>query len=226
MANQHGWELLSPCSFEALWTGSNSSQGVQVVGLGGQGRSALPESHFGWGILTFYPDHLFRTDPGYSLVVCGPPNSRKDGIVPLMGIVETDWLPFPFTMNWAFTRVGVPIRFEEGEPFCHLFPVPRQLVQETVPEIGDLESDARLKSEFDAWTSRRMDFVAERQLPESDAAREGWQRFYTRGTTATGESPQQDHLSRLRVRPFLRTNGAGETSPLPARGAHGCPRHG
>ena len=30
----------------------------------------------------------------------GPPNHVKDGIQPLVGLVETDWLPFPFTMNW------------------------------------------------------------------------------------------------------------------------------
>ena len=36
---------------------------------------------------------------------------------PLVGLIETDWLPFPFTMNWVFTRPG-RVRLEKGEPFC------------------------------------------------------------------------------------------------------------
>ena len=31
---------------------------------------------------------------------------------PLAGVVETDWLPFPFTMNWLFTQPG-RVRFEK-----------------------------------------------------------------------------------------------------------------
>src|SRR5213596_529820 len=128
IANQHGWELLCPWSFEALWTGGHSEKSVQVVRLSGEGP--LPDSHFGEGILTFLPCYLFRTEEPYDLYVTGPVNIRKDGIVPLSAIVETDWLPFTFTMNWAFTRVGVPVRFEEGEPFCHIFPIASGLVEE------------------------------------------------------------------------------------------------
>ncbi len=46
--------------------------------------------------------------------VGGPPNHIKDGIQPLTGLVETDWLPFPFTMNWMFTRKG-SVRWERGQ---------------------------------------------------------------------------------------------------------------
>ena len=62
-------------------------------------------SHFGSGVLTFHAGYLFRTPPGWAVWARGAPNTVKDGIVPLDGLVETDWLPFTFTMNGA-SRAG------------------------------------------------------------------------------------------------------------------------
>ena len=60
-----------------------------------------------YGVVTFHPGYLFRTPDGWSMHGhAAPPNHVKDGIQPLVGLVETDWLPFPFTMNWIFTRPG------------------------------------------------------------------------------------------------------------------------
>ena len=53
----------------------------------------------------------------------GPINRPKDGIAALSGIIETDWSPYSFTMNWIFTRPDTPVRFEKGEPYCYIFPV-------------------------------------------------------------------------------------------------------
>ena len=66
---------------------------------------------------------LFRTEPGYDLMVQGPDQPAQGWIAPLTGIIETDWAPYTFTMNWMFTRPGQVVRFEAGEPFCHFFPV-------------------------------------------------------------------------------------------------------
>ena len=41
-------------------------------------------------------------------MVQGPINRPKDGIAALPGIIETDWSPYSFTMNWMFTRPGTP----------------------------------------------------------------------------------------------------------------------
>lgn len=71
------------------------------------------------GIVTFHTGHLFRTPPGWGVWVTGPPNWPKDGIAPLTGLVETDWLPFPFTMNWQMTRPGEVV-FRKGEPFAFI----------------------------------------------------------------------------------------------------------
>ena len=56
------------------------------------------------GILTFDVAYIFRTPPGYHLLVSGPINTFKDGVAPMTAVVETDWLPYTFTFNYQFTR--------------------------------------------------------------------------------------------------------------------------
>jgi hypothetical protein len=68
--------------------------------------SAFCRSHFSSGIVTFHPDYIFRTDGEWDLLATGPFNSPKDGVYPLTGIIESNWLPYPFTMNWQVTRPG------------------------------------------------------------------------------------------------------------------------
>ena len=114
IANAHGWELLSPAGFTAGWTGKPGTDAV-VIGPDA-GTTAPAVSHFGHGILTFHIPALFRTEPGYDLMIQGPINRPKDGLYALSGVVETDWMPFSFTMNWVFTRPGALLRFEKDEP--------------------------------------------------------------------------------------------------------------
>jgi len=97
IANAHGWEILCPSGFACGWTGENN---VEAILVGPDKDTIAPAiSHFGYGVLTFHVPFLFRTEPGYDLMVMGPINRPKDGIAPLTGIVETDWAPFTFTMK-------------------------------------------------------------------------------------------------------------------------------
>jgi hypothetical protein len=114
IANQYGWEILSTHHFRATWDGSSTPEGLRIEDLHGDGRLQC-HSHFGEGVLTFQVPFLFKTSEGWNLIVRGPANSPKDGIVALDGIIETDWTPSTFTMNWRFTRAGT-IEFLRGEP--------------------------------------------------------------------------------------------------------------
>src|SRR6478736_3013671 len=102
IANAHGWEILSPGGFNAIWNGGKGLDAVTVTADAGVEPAAM--SHFGHGVLTFTVPCLFRTEPGFDLMVTGPFNMPKDSIAPLTGIIETDWSPYTFTMNWRFTR--------------------------------------------------------------------------------------------------------------------------
>ena len=139
IANAYGWEVLCNASFLAMWTGGGGIDAIVIEPEPGTIAPAV--SHFGHGILTFHLPCLFRTEPGAELMVQGPINRPKDGIAALSGIIETDWSPYSFTMNWIFTRPDTPVRFEKGEPYCHIFPMSCGALEGLEPKLEVLSAD-------------------------------------------------------------------------------------
>jgi hypothetical protein len=133
--NAHGWVICCGSGFEAEWNGGQAPEDVLVFPVTEGTKTAY--AHFGYGILTLAPKAMFRTEPGYNLWISGPPNTFKDGIQALSAVVETDWMPYTFTMNWKFTRPEHRVRFEKGEPYCFLFPVERGLLESMEPQLKD-----------------------------------------------------------------------------------------
>ena len=201
IANAHGWELLSPCGFEAEWNGGAAVEDVVVRVDPGAADGQPPVALFGQGVLTFHVEGLFRTPPGFGLWVSGPPNAGKDGIAPLSGVIETDWSPYSFTMNWRFTRPNHPIRFEENEPFCFMFPLERRVVEQVRPRIAPLEEAPELKRQFETWSASRDRFQAEVAAHPPPAPADAWQKAYYRGVDADG-APAADHRAKLRLAEF------------------------
>lgn len=202
IANGHGWELLSPVGFAAGWTGGADLGSVVIQGDGGATPPAV--SHFGNGILTFHIPVLFRTDPGQDLWIQGPVNRPKDGIYPLTGVVETDWAVSTFTMNWVFTRPGILLRFEAGEPICHLFPIGRGELERVEPRAVSIEDAPDLKRGYEGWSASRSDFNTTLKASGSEAQAQGWQKSYFRGETADGSAAADaTHRTRIRLKPFI-----------------------
>ena len=201
IANAHGWLILNPTPFVAEWNGDAGLDALQVQRIGSEGH-LIASSHFGSGVLTFNIDALFRTDPGYDLMVTGPLNQPKDALQPLTGIVETDWAPFTFTMNWKFTRKRTPVAFEREEPFCMIFPVPRGLIEVVKPEFRAIESDPELHDAYRGWAESRRAFNQGLRVPGSEAQTEKWQKDYFKGSGRFGSGPPEDHRTKLRPRPF------------------------
>jgi hypothetical protein len=203
MANSTGWEMLCPVSFTAEWNGGTTAEDVTVTpDHPFPGFEDFAKSHFTHGIVTFHPGYLFRSPESWSMWVMGPPNHIKDGIQPLIGLVETDWLPFPFTMNWHFTRPG-KVRFLKGEPFCFI-----TLAQDRALDTFDLvqrrmESDETLRGQYDAWHRQRDEFNKALFRGDPVAMKEAWQRFYFRGAfpEGTGDAPKA-HTNRRRMKPL------------------------
>lgn len=206
LGSSHGWEILCPVGCVVMWNGQEGLDSIVVRPDKDIGWS--PASHFGSGILTFHTRYLFRTEPGFNLYVTGPTNNRKHGIVPLAAVVETDWSPYTFTMNWAFTQAG-GTRFEEGEPFCMIFPVQRGLIDSVEPEIRDLADDPETKKRYETWTVARDKFNRDLKVWDPTAVKEKWQKHYYRGVWPEGgeASPAPPHQIKLRVRPFAEKSG-------------------
>jgi hypothetical protein len=199
IANAHGWEVLCPTSFEAFWNGGPRPIDVGIRLLDDGRWPGV--THFGCGVVTFHLGYLVRTEPGYDLWTGGPANTPKDGIIPLTGIVETDWAPYAFTMNWRFTRPNVTVRFERGEPFCSFFPIPRTLLDAVTPEIRDLDSDRETEAAFAAWSAKRGQFLTDLPQTGSAAHQQGWQKDYFRGLAPDGSKPVETHRTRVQLNP-------------------------
>lgn len=199
IANCTGWEIVAPAAFRATWNGGRDVSDVTVESENDI-HKAFVMSMFARGTLTFGPGWLFRTEPGWDMWVGGPPNRIKHGIQPLTGIVETSWLPQPFTMNWQFTAPGT-VAFEKGEPFCMIMPVPHNAIDACTPEIRALKDDPEFEAETKAWMKGRAEFIARVKAGDPEAVDQVWQRNYFAGKTLRGEAATSDHIHKRRLAP-------------------------
>jgi uncharacterized protein DUF6065 len=200
MANQAGWLILNAATVRARWHGGDGPDSVEI-----DYDSQLwfrPTSHFGHGVITWNIPFLFRTPPGFNLLVRGPANQPKHGIACLEGIVETDWTPATFTINWKFTRRRVWATFKAGEPLCFLVPQRRGELEQFIPRVVSIsEAPADLLADYHAWREHRSDFNEDLKRADSPAARAGWQKDYFRGALPDG-SATPEHQTRMHLRPF------------------------
>jgi hypothetical protein len=205
VANEAGWVLLNPVTFEATWSGGRSPSSVKIEPLGEGARKTVVSSDFGYGIVTWSVPFLFRTPRGYNLFVRGPANWPKDGACALDGVVETDWSVATFTMNWKLTRPNHPVVFEADEPFCMLVPQRRGKLESFLPEFRDMEPGSELHTRHNAWAGVRNRTMARKFLDayarDLEGARKRWDRHYFKGTTP--DAPETaEHQTKLNLREF------------------------
>jgi len=203
IANSHGWELLCPIPVEITWNGGPGVGDLTIRGLkalpGGRPIEHFCRSNFSQGIATFHLDYIFRTERGWDLLATGPFNYPMENAYPLTGIIEADWLPYPFTMNWQILRPG-RVLFGENEPFCFIFPIPKQALIDCQPEIIRLTDDPELARQHDAFRASRDEFMKRFHAGDPTAARQAWQRHYFVGRHPDG-TLAEDHINKLRLKP-------------------------
>jgi hypothetical protein len=196
IANSFGWDLLCPAPIEIDWNGGPTAEDISIRALkplpSGAPLEHFCKSHFTRGVVTFHTDYIFRTDPGWGLMVSGPFNAAKENLAPLTGIVETDWLPYTFTMNWKLLRPG-RASFEESEPFCSIVPVQVRPILDCQPRIKWLGDNVDLQQEYEQFKSSRDEFRANRK-----AGDQPWQKHYFVGRFPDGRKTEE-HLHRLRL---------------------------
>lgn len=209
MANQAGWFLIGTHSFTAKWDGGDGLDSVRLKFE--SGSPPFPAlSHFGHGIVTFHVPYLFRTPPGWNLLARGPSNWPKEGAVPLEGLVETDWSMATFTMNWKLTTRR-PVTFLAGEPFCMVAPQRRGDLERFKPRIIDIAAEPDVQEAYAAWRDARLKFLAELNVPGSDAHTREWQKHYFRGTSPDGTGAPA-HQTKLTLQ--AADDDAGWTPPI------------
>jgi len=205
IANQNGWVLTCPSTFEAYWYGGASPRDLEIRHYISPGDPSI-SSHFGNGVITFSIPYLFRTPPGINLWVKGPSNYIRDGVQALEGVVETDWANSTFTMNWKMTRTSEWVRFNVGEPICMIVPIPRHLTEEISPVVRLMEDNPELHEKYKLWEASRQGFLKGLQERNPEAVQRGWQKDYFQGKTAEGGT-FDGHQTRLEIKEFERVSG-------------------
>jgi hypothetical protein len=202
IANAHGWEVLCPAPIEINWNGGMTVDDIEVTALkplpGGAPVDHFCRSNFSRGIITFHLDYVIETEPDWQILATGPFNDAKPTASPLTGVIESDWLPYPFTMNWQLLQPGIT-RFDEGEPFCSFFPVAKRALLDTELHIHRLADDSELESRHNQFRDTRTVFMERIKAGDPDAIKEAWQRHYFVGRHPDGVLAPE-HLNKLRLK--------------------------
>lgn len=185
-ANQAGWVIRSPASFTAVWSGEPNNHGVRVTfDTDSAHLAGTAISHFGSGVLTFVLPWLFRTSPGYGLLLRGPTNDFKENAAPLDAVVETDWSPYTFTMNWKLLRGNVPVRFEKGDAICMIQPFPLALLEQVDCSFAPFaDAPPEIRQGFDDFVHRRSAGIAVAPQGQYETQRDYFAGRYPDGTAA------------------------------------------
>lgn len=234
IANASGWEVLCPVPVEIRWNGGMAKEDIEVIGLkplpGGAPVDHFCRSNFSRGIITFHLDYVIETEQNWGIMATGPFNDPKPDAAPLTGIIESEWLPYPFTMNWQLLRPGIT-RFEEGEPFCHFLPVPLLVLPNTDVHIHRLSDNGELHARHNQFRDARNDFMTRVNAGDKEAIKEAWQRHYFVGRHPDGVLAPE-HLNKLRLNepvdvrpnqpsPISLTRPASTSDAKPAQRANG-----
>jgi hypothetical protein len=192
IANQHGWHILNQGTISVTWNGGDEPEDVRVTT---DGWADPPIAHFGSGIVTWRIPYLFRTPPGWNILMRGPANHVKAGASSLEGVIETDWAITPAFHSWRLTDPGRTVVWTDGEPICLLVPQRRGELETWRPQLRDLRSEPRLAEDYRRFAERRAAF--------SEAHPTGWEKDYFLGRHPGADRPGlDDHQQRLRLRTF------------------------
>jgi Family of unknown function (DUF6065) len=212
-ANQAGWVVRCPANFWATWSGKPDNHGVRVVYDSDSAHLAgTAISHFGSGVLTFVLPWLFRTSPGYGLLLRGLTNEVRDNAVPLDAVVETDWSPYTFTMNWKIVRGDVPVRFAKGDAVCMIQPFALELLEQLDCSFEPFAAAPQeIRQGFDDFVNRRSANIAVAPQGQYESQRDYFAGRYPDGSPA--RYPDGTQVPQPRGCPVADPNASSDAAP-------------
>ena len=182
-ANALGWQVLSDQRYEIVWNGGEETKDILISS---ENQHPMLSSHFGSGTITWHIGYIMFTTKGNFMYCKGPTNHFKHGVQACEGIVETDWLPFTFTMNWMMTKPHEKVVFEKGEPICQLFPYPKEYIEHFKPVI-------RTKSSMPSELNKAYEYYVHSRDVFNKSPREvnSWEANYFKGQIHDGTNVEE-----------------------------------
>jgi len=116
VANVYGWELILEEDLVVQWDGGNTPPVILSGERTSSGRVQAISSII--GMISINMGWVINTEEGYNTWISGSPNYFLDGAVPLTATIPSYWWPDESQMNWKITKIGEPVTFAAGIPFC------------------------------------------------------------------------------------------------------------
>jgi hypothetical protein len=207
VSNGFGWWILNPFRTEIVWNGGNNIEDITIQCFD-QNNNFINQhlclTHFGEGVVTWNLGFVLQTEIGHNLYVKGPANLPKRGIVALEGLIETDWLPFTFTMNWKCTEPNFKIIFEKDEPICQFFPTERYYLESWDSIEDHISNSGEFYEKYKDWEQSRNEYL--KNLSNMKPKEAIGQRDYMKGTDKDGVV-FKDHQTNIKSCPFKKFFG-------------------
>ena len=146
-ANKFGYELFVKEDIVIEWNGQQEKNDVIV-------HSGPGYSHFGIGTFTLGNIGIWKTPPGYDLLLTPSPNSdTMDKFYALSALIETDWLNYPWFLSIRLTRPG-KITIPAETTLANVMLIKR-FKEESAPEIIEYDENDPVHVERLVWQEER-----------------------------------------------------------------------
>ena len=142
VANVYGWEIVMEEDLVVQWDGGNTPPIILSGEITSSGRVQAISSII--GMISINMGWVINTEDGYNTWVTGSPNYFVDGATPLTATLPSYWWPDESQMNWKITKIGEPVTFAAGTPFCFFNIYDNSILENTEIVTSNLWDDKEL----------------------------------------------------------------------------------
>jgi len=142
VANVYGWEIVMEEDLIVQWDGGNTPPVILSGEITSSGRVQAISSII--GMISINMGWVINTEDGYNTWVTGSPNYFVDGATPLTATLPSYWWPDESQMNWKITKIGEPVTFAAGTPFCFFNIYDNSILENTEIVTSNLWDDKEL----------------------------------------------------------------------------------
>ena len=142
VANVYGWELQMEEELVVQWDGGNTPPTILSGETTKSGRVQAVSSII--GIISINMGWVINTEEGFNTWMSGSPNYFIDGAAPLTATLPSYWWPDESQMNCKITKIGEPVVFEAGSPFCFFNIYDNTVLEGAEISVGNLWDDMKL----------------------------------------------------------------------------------
>jgi hypothetical protein len=156
-ANVYGWEIQMEDDLVVQWDGGQNPARILSGEYSSSGRLQAVSSII--GMISIQMSWVIRTEEGYNTWFSGSPNYFIDGAAPLSATIPTWWWPDESQMNWKITKIGEPVVFKAGTPFCFFNVYKNSIMEEAEVSTSNLWDDMELiqsRAKYGQMKSKNM----------------------------------------------------------------------